>query len=29
MVLSKSEIALFLIAASFICFLLFGNNWIS
>ena len=29
MVLSKTEIALFLIAISFICFLLFGNNWIS
>ena len=29
MTLTKSEIALFLIAAAFIAFVLFGNNWIS
>jgi hypothetical protein len=29
MTFSKQEIALFLIAASFICFLLFGSNWVS
>jgi hypothetical protein len=27
--LSKSEIALFLIAIAFVLFLLFGNNWVS
>lgn len=28
MVITKSEIALFLIAAAFWCYLLFGANWI-
>jgi len=29
MTLTKSEIALFIIAAAFIAFLLFGNNWVA
>jgi hypothetical protein len=29
MVVTKSEIALFIIAISFVCFLLFGTDWIS
>ena len=29
MVLTKQEIALFIIAISFVLFLLFGNNWIA
>jgi hypothetical protein len=29
MVLTKSEIALIVIAVSFVLFLLFGNNWVS